>query len=144
MMYDYKKLSLNYKEFFENLNIAVSYNEYEQIFHENIYFKDPFQETKGIENLKKIFVHMYENVDTPYFRVNEIIVNENIAYLKWDFFYTRANKQVSFEGVSRIEFYESKVISHIDYWDAASNIYEKIPILKSVLTFIKRKLKVNE
>ena len=53
-------------------------------------------------------------------------------------------KKSRFEGVSRMQINEEgKVISHIDYWDAAENVYEKIPLLGAVLRFIKRKIAKN-
>ncbi|WP_373031545.1 hypothetical protein [Sulfurovum sp.] len=33
--------------------------------------------------------------------------------------------------------HEDKIISHTDYWDAAENMYEKMPIVGSLLRFIK-------
>ncbi len=55
------------------------------------------------------------------------------------------NEKSSFEsitGVSRVEFAENgKVISHIDYWDSSKNVFEKIPILRNILIFIKNKIK---
>ena len=79
----------------------------------------------------------------PKFTVNEIVENESIAYLKWHFYFklSKNEEEQSFVGVSRVEFDRlGKVISHVDYWDAASNVYEKIPLLGSLLRMIKRKL----
>ena len=141
---NYSKQIQNYALFFENLNKNISIEEYRTIFSEEIYFEDPFQKTKGIKAIYKIFEHMYKSVDEPRFIVKEIIEQENIAYLQWNFIFKYKNcKDIeSFTGVSRIELNDDlKVISHIDYWDAASNIYEKVPLLKSILRFIKTKIK---
>ena len=35
---------------------------------------------------------------------------------------------------------EKKIVSHIDYWDAAHNIYEKLPILSSLIKIVKKKI----
>ncbi len=141
---NYSKYIQNYALFFENLNKDISIQEYENIFSKDIYFEDPFQKTKGINSIYNIFDHMYKSLDEPRFIVKEIIENENIAYLQWNFIFKYKNSKniESFTGVSRIELNEDlKVVSHIDYWDAASNIYEKVPVLKSILRFIKNKIK---
>lgn len=51
------------------------------------------------------------------------------------------SKEDSFIGVSRVEFTpENKVARHVDFWDAGVNVYEKIPLLGSILRYIKSKV----
>jgi len=133
----------NYAHFFETINENTKIQEYKIIFDENVYFKDPFHEINGINNLFAIFEEMYIKLDHPRFKVSEIIEQENIAYLKWNFYFSfkEKRKEESFEGVSRVEFNaNNKVISHIDYWDASSNLYEKIPVLSFFMRFIKKRI----
>lgn len=132
-----------YAKFFEEINKETSFKEYEEIFDKNVIFIDPFHNIKGLNKLYKIFEDMYIKLDKPCFKVTEIVHQNNIAYLKWDFNFSFKNskKEESFEGVSRVEFNkENKVVSHIDYWDSASNLYEKIPILSFFMRFIKSKI----
>ena len=132
-----------YASFFENIEKTTSIKEYEKIFDKEVRFKDPFHDIIGLEKLYKIFEDMYIKLDNPSFKVTEIIEQNNIAYLKWDFHFSfkGSGKDESFEGVSRVEFNEEKkVISHIDYWDSSSNLYEKIPILSFFMRFIKSKI----
>lgn len=132
-----------YARFFENIDKNTPRKEYEKIFEKNVRFKDPFHDIKGVHKLYKIFEDMYIKLDNPNFKITEIIEQNNIAYLKWNFHFSfkNNNKDESFEGVSRVEFNkENKVISHIDYWDSSSNLYEKIPILAFFMRFIKSKI----
>ncbi|PLY09688.1 MAG: hypothetical protein C0625_00370 [Arcobacter sp.] len=136
--------ALNYVSFFENINSFTPINEYEKVLDTNAKFKDPFHEVVGIEKIYFIFQDMYLKLDEPKFKIKEVVEQNNIAYIKWDFEFSFKNntKEESFEGVSRVEFNEKgKAISHIDYWDTAENLYEKIPILSSFIKFIKRKIK---
>ena len=76
--------------------------------------------------------HMYQNLDNPRFVINEYMDKENVIYVKWDFLFAFKGKkdENSFEGVSRLVVNEQgKVISHIDYWDAAEHMYEKMPLV---------------
>ncbi|MGB5868306.1 MAG: nuclear transport factor 2 family protein [Arcobacteraceae bacterium] len=132
-----------YANFFETIDKNTSIEEYEKIFDKEVRFKDPFHDIKGVDKLYKIFDDMYLKLDNPTFKVSEIVEQNNIAYLKWDFHFSfkGSHQEESFEGVSRVEFNEQhKVISHIDYWDASSNLYEKIPILSFFMRFIKKKI----
>ena len=118
--------------------------EYALIFDEKVYFEDPFQKTYDLESFYKIYVHMYQSLYEPRFLVKEIALTNNVAYLQWSFIYkTSKEAQIDdFTGVTRVEFNEDgKAISHIDYWDSSTNVYEKIPILKNILTYIKNRIK---
>jgi len=140
----YERYAQNYALFFENLNKDMKIEEYAFIFDEKVYFEDPFQKTYDLDSFYKIYEHMYETLYEPRFLVKEIALTNNIAYLQWSFiFKTSKEAQIDdFTGVSRVEFNEKgKAISHIDYWDSSTNIYERIPILKNILRFIKNRIK---
>ena len=133
-------------QFFETLNREVSIEEFHTIYDDAVVFKDPFNEVKGIRAVYTIFEHMYKTLDDPRFIINEYIEIQDIAYVNWDFIFTFKNtkNEISFEGVSRIQMNaEGKIILHVDFWDAAEHIYEKMPILGSVLRFIKHKIVRN-
>lgn len=141
---NYEKYAQNYALFFENLNKDMKIDEYALIFDEKVYFEDPFQKTHDLEALYKIYVHMYDTLYEPRFLVKEIALRDNVAYLQWSFiFKTSKEAQIDdFTGVTRVEFNEEgKAVSHIDYWDSSTNVYEKVPILKNVLRYIKNRIK---
>jgi hypothetical protein len=134
-----EKLSL----FFENLHPSTSVDAFRDIYAEDVVFKDPFNEVKGVEAVYEVFAHMYENLDNPRFVITEYIDTQDITYVKWDFMFTfkGEKKEQCFEGVSRLALNESDRVSlHTDYWDAAEHIYEKMPVVGSLLRFVKRKI----
>lgn len=132
--------------FFETLNREVTIEEFGTIYDDVVTFKDPFNEVKGIRAVYAIFEHMYQTLDNPRFFIKEYIEKENVAYVKWDFIYTfkGGKNENRFQGVSRLQMNtQGKVVSHVDFWDAAEHIYEKMPLLGSALRFIKRKISRN-
>lgn len=134
-----------YADFFESITANTPLEEYAKVFDEKITFEDPFQKVAGIEKVYAVFEHMYDTLYKPSFSVNEIVCENDCVYLRWDFSYQRSpkHKVESFTGVSRVQFgQDAKVISHIDYWDAAENIYEKIPLLGSLIRVIKRRIRL--
>ncbi len=56
-----------------------------------------------------------------------------------------SGREITVDGVSLITFRgaEGKVISHRDYFDMGEFIYERVPILSSVIGFIKNKMSGN-
>jgi len=133
----------NYITFFENLNKESLRGDYIKFFDEKSYFEDPFQKVKGIDKIYNIFEDMYAKLYNPRFIIQECISNENVSYIKWNFIYQTDERasESSFVGISRVEFSkQGKVIEHVDFWDAGANVYEKIPLLGSIIRFIKGKL----
>lgn len=138
-----ESLAKQYGEFFQTLGPKHLKEHYGKFFDENSLFEDPFQRVFGIEQIYKVFENMYTTLYEPKFFIEEIVEQGDVAYIRWSFTYALHSKGVlqNFTGVSRVEFSkDQKVLSHIDYWDAASNVYEKIPLLGSILRFIKRKI----
>ncbi|CAA6801069.1 MAG: Unknown protein [uncultured Sulfurovum sp.] len=132
-----------YAGFYEELSPNFSKTEYGLFFDDYSRFEDPFQKVEGLEAIEHIFVDMYEKLHEPRFVVDEVICSKEVAYLKWQFIYAMNPKEETqtFTGVSRVTFSTlGKVLTHTDYWDAAQHVYEKIPILGSIIRLIKRKL----
>lgn len=132
--------------FFETMNEEVPPEAFGIIYDEAVVFKDPFNEVKGIRAVHTVFQHMYEMLDSPRFVIKEYLGDADTAYVRWDFiFHFKGDtKENRFEGVSRVQMNAAgKIISHIDFWDAAEHVYEKIPLLGSILRFVKRKIARN-
>ena len=132
-----------YVTFFDRLDKNTPIEEYKNYFDENSYFEDPFQKVVGVDKIYHIFEDMYAKLHNPRFMIEEFVSNNNLSYIKWTFIYQmdENSQEQSFVGVSRVRFGENaKVLSHVDFWDAGANIYEKIPILGSVIRYIKRKI----
>lgn len=133
-----------YAHFFESIDQNTPLSEYQKYIDARAGFKDPFHEVRGVEKIYEIFQKMYENLDEPTFKIDEMIRQDNISYIKWYFSYKfkGKNEVQGFYGVSRVVFDEnSKMISHEDYWDSSENIYEHIPILSFAIKLVKNKIR---
>jgi len=140
---DTQSFAQSYARFYEKLTRESKKEEYAVFFDKDSEFQDPFQKVQGLDAIYHIFVDMYEKLHNPRFVVEEVVCSEDVAYLRWEFLYALSPtaKEDSFVGVSRVSFSkDAKVLSHVDYWDAAQNVYEKIPLLGSLMRLVKRKL----
>jgi steroid delta-isomerase len=128
--------------FFEQLSVdSLAY--FADYYAEDAYFKDPFNEVRGVEPIRRIFAHMFEQVDEPRFVVSERVVDGAGAVLVWQFhyrvrFWGRARAQVIC-GVSHLKFDAAgKVVWHRDYWDAAEELYAKLPVIGGLMRGLKK------
>lgn len=131
------------KRYFETLTLE-SVPDLANHYAANAYFKDPFNEVRGIAAIEKVFRHMFTNLDAPAFAIQEIWTREGGAVFLWEFsfrFRSKDSAQQRFTGMSLLRFDgEGKVIHHRDYWDAAEEIYEKFPLIGLAMRWIKRRI----
>jgi limonene-1,2-epoxide hydrolase len=112
-----------------------------EIYSDDIVFKDPIHEIHGIENLKEYFNKLNENLIQGSFHFTDESIVDNKAYLSWemDLKLKRPKKNVKASGIS-VLIMEDKIISQRDYFDAGELFYENIPLLGGIIRSIKKKL----
>lgn len=109
------------------------------------HFKDPFNEVQGLEEIQRIFIHMFDTLDAPHFIVTERIMQDQQCFLVWEFrFRFKRSKSLHWEiirGGTHLKFDSAcRVVDHRDYWDAAEELYEKLPILGALMRWLKRQI----
>jgi steroid Delta-isomerase len=114
------------------------------LYSADAYFKDPFNEVRGQDAIISIFQHMYQQVDAPRFEIKQSVLEGDDAFIVWDFYFRMKNKKAPeqcIHGSSHLHFTSGhKVGYHRDYWDSAEELYEKIPVLGSLMRFLKRRV----
>jgi steroid Delta-isomerase len=109
-----------------------------EFYTEDAWFKDPFNEVRGAKAIQRIFAHMFERTVEPRFLVTEKLVDENSAMLVWEFRYGKGQR---IRGVSHLRFADDgRVAYHRDYWDAAEELYAKLPVVGAVMRGLRRVL----
>lgn len=122
---------------FYNEFTPASVARFPEFYSADAWFKDPFNEVRGIEAIQRIFTHMFGQVAEPHFVVTEKVVDANGAMLAWEFRFRmklwRKGETQVIRGVSHLKFdAEGQVCYHRDYWDAAEELYEKLPLIGSI------------
>lgn len=112
------------------------------VYTDDVYFKDPFNEVRGLPEVTRIFAHMFEQVDEPRFVVTTSVLQGNQAFLTWDFLFRmkRFSQDVQcIRGATHVKFAtDGRADFHRDYWDAAEELYEKLPLLGAMMRGLKR------
>ena len=104
-------------------------------------FKDPFNEVAGTTAIRRIFEHMFATTDAPRFVVTDCIEQGEQAMLGWAFHFALRGRALTVRGVTNLRFdAEGRVTLHRDYWDAAEELYEKLPVVGGLMRLIKRRL----
>ncbi len=108
-------------------------------------FRDPFNDVRGVEEIRRVFGHMYDTLLEPRFTVRETLLDGARAVLVWDFdFRIRAwRPQVPqrIHGLTLVRFApDGRVAEHLDYWDAAGELYAKLPVAGPLVRWLARRM----
>lgn len=111
------------------------------LYTPDAYFKDPFNEVRGAEAIGRIFTQMFARVDAPRFFVREMAADGDAAFLTWDFVFQRNGRPLSIHGATLLKFGpDGRIAFHRDYWDAAGELYEKLPAVGALLRWLRRRI----
>ena len=111
------------------------------IYSPDARFKDPFNDVVGLEAIAQVFEHMFATVEAPRFVINTRIVQHAEAMLGWDFHLRLRGREIVISGVTHLRFDAAgRVVLHRDYWDAAEELYEHLPVVGAAMRMLRRRL----
>jgi len=113
------------------------------IYTDDAQFKDPFNQVAGVAAIQHIFEHMFVSLDGPRFVIRDAIVQGNQCFLSWDFIFRMkrfSREEQVVRGGSHLRLAaDGRISEHRDYWDAAEELYEKLPALGTLMRWLKRR-----
>ena len=109
-------------------------------------FRDSDEEIVRAANMSiaEIFAHMFRTLDEPRFVVTGQVLQGRQCFLTWDFLFRfrrfdTARTQVV-RGATHIVLDDAgQVCQHRDYWDAAEELYEKLPVVGRLMRWLKHR-----
>jgi hypothetical protein len=113
-----------------------------QVYAADARFKDPFNDVLGHAAIARIFRHMFVQLREPRFVVLERMTQGEHAFLTWELHFSFARwpaRRHVIRGATHVRFNAAGLVAlHRDYWDAAEELYEKIPLLGALMRVLKR------
>ena len=107
-------------------------------------FTDPFNDVRGVESVRLVYEHMFASLEAPRFNVSAMVIESDQAFMTWSFDFRLGAKPYSIVGCTHFRLDAAgRIILHRDYWDAAREVYEHIPLLGAVLRKLRRRLKAS-
>lgn len=130
------------RAFFESLT-PESAAQIDALYADDAWFKDPFNEVRGVAAIRRIFEHMFVQVESPRFVIRDVVAQGDDAFLTWEFsFRSRrlGDGEQVVRGASHLRFAaDGRITYHRDYWDAAEELYEKLPAVGALMRWLKRR-----
>lgn len=128
-------------DYFERLS-ADNLDELNAYYAEEAWFKDPFHEVRGVDAIRAILRHTFAKLPGARFRViRRFPGEEGHAMIVWemDFVMPFTRQPTTIAGSTHLVFDGAgKVTRHRDYWDAAEELYARLPVLKWLMRGLSR------
>jgi hypothetical protein len=107
----------------------------------DVRFSDPFHTVTGADSMTSVFARLFETADDIVFVIDDWVCGSQAVYFRWTMTATLSDRPWSVTGVTRATFDEAgRVIDHVEYWDAASQLYERFPVIGPLLRYVRRRI----
>ena len=135
-------LADRYARFWEALS-ADTLDGLADVMAPGVRFRDPFNDVRGIARVREVFAETYRRLQDVEVRVTDVAAGREACYLRWSFAYRigRSRRHWQLAGLTEVRFDDDgRVTAHIDHWDAASQVYEKLPVIGGMLRLLRARI----
>ncbi len=130
-----------FKNYFKVLHES-DLSELRELYSDQIIFKDPVHEIRGLVELEDYFTSMCADLTDCRFEYLDEAVTESTAYIKWIMHFKHprlGNRLISVRGVSHLKIGD-KIDYHEDFYDMGAMLYEQLPLLGNVTRWLRLRL----
>lgn len=116
------------------------------LYDEQATFKDPFNEVRGRAVIGHIFRQMFDDLREPRFVVDTSACQGDDGYLTWTLHFLREarSEPMQIRGATHLRYSAAGLVAmHRDYWDAAEELYAKLPVLGVLMRALQRRLSAS-
>ena len=123
-----------------NLNESI-----EKVYAPEVYFRDAFKQFDKASEIREYMIAGLKPLDAAEFIFNKVIRDGGDCYIDWtmrlDFRKTPPGTWEESIGMTHMRFNnEGRIIFHQDYWDPTDIVYRRIPLVKQLIAYVKKKL----
>lgn len=116
-----------------------------EVYAEKLYFRDAFKSFEKAEDIREYFLQGLAPLNDADFEFRRVIRSGDEFYIDWvmrlDFKKTPEGTWEESIGMTHMRFdSEGKVIFHQDYWDPTDVVYQRIPIAKQLINYVKTRM----
>ncbi|WP_206202645.1 nuclear transport factor 2 family protein [Thioalkalivibrio sp. XN279] len=113
------------------------------VYAPQVVFEDPLHRIEGLDALRDYFARMYQGVESIRFDFGTVLHTADEAMLTWTMHMRhrrlRPGESLALPGATHVRFGD-QVHYHRDYFDAGALLYERLPLLGSVVRAVRSRV----
>lgn len=114
------------------------------IYSPGIEFQDPMHQTRGLSALRRVYEHLFQQLNDISLTVIDAHGDDHTGFLLWKMSYLFRGKQRVITGTSHLKFApDGRVVAQSDYWDASFPVYGEFPLVGWAMRGIKRLVSIH-
>jgi len=115
-----------------------------ELYVAEVRFRDPVQEVTGVPRLTRYFAAAQQSVLECRFEFLDRLEGEARCFFQWRMHYRHpqlnGGEALTLSGMSRLELGDMGIVVHEDIYDMGAMLYEHVPVLRSGVRWLKRRL----
>lgn len=117
-------------EAFDQGDPRAALEELLRLYHPDVRFRDPLQETRGLPAFRKAMVGFVRLARGLRVEVEDGARGGDTIFLRWTMRFRpgRAPASIAIEGVSHLRLRDGLIVDHRDYWDLLESLAESMPL----------------
>ena len=109
---------------------APTRQKWAEFYSENVIFKDPTQETEGLDSYVKAQERLVKRCNDVFLETHAISITGDCGFVEWTMGLKIMGKEFIYPGTTRLLFGENGlIIEHRDYFDFCGPTFGPVPLL---------------
>jgi len=134
-----------FEDFLGHLDEKTAREETERVYAPDAYLNDTLKTIHGSQAIRDYFIKTAKGLDSMTVTFDDLAVSGRNYYFRWTMDTRMKNlargKTVRTIGITLVRFdSEGRVILHQDFWDSAQGVWEHVPVMGSVIRWIRTKI----
>lgn len=114
------------------------------VYSPGVEFRDPMHQTRGLAELRRVFAHLFKQLNDVSMTVTDAHGDDRTGFLLWEMRYRFRGNDRIITGSSHISFApDGRVAAQTDHWDASFPVYGEFPVIGWAMRGIKRFVSIN-
>jgi hypothetical protein len=134
-----------FENFLAHLDEQTARDETEKVYAPDAFLNDTLKTIHGAPAIRDYFIKTAQGLDSMIVRFDDVAVSGDTYYFRWTMEtrmkHLSPGKTIRTIGVTMVRFDpEGRVLIHQDFWDSAQGVWDHVPVMGSVIRWIKSKL----
>lgn len=134
---------MRFENFLSHLDERTAREETEKVYAPDAYLNDTLKTIHGAPAIRDYFIRTAKGLDSMEVRFDDVAVSGDTYYFRWTMDtrmkHLARGKTIRTIGITMVRFdRDGRVILHQDFWDSAQGVWDHVPVLGSVIRWIRQ------